>query len=110
MNSRPFSAFPAARDGTGVIANRLDEALCEWLTLALESPLIAVDLHGVDTAHPSLVGVELDIGAIGSVAADDRGADGGARHIDGDALDEMGARGMLRRCGSCGGPGSCARM
>ena len=41
--------LPAARDGTGVIANRPDEALCEWLTIALENPLLAVDLHDVDT-------------------------------------------------------------
>ena len=46
--------LPAARDGTGVIADCPDEPLREWLTLALESPLLAVDVHGVDTAHPAL--------------------------------------------------------
>jgi hypothetical protein len=63
--------------------------LREWLTLALERPLPAVNAHGVDTAHPALVAVELDTAAIGSVVTHDRDAVWDARHVDDGTLDEM---------------------
>ena len=95
-----FGLLPTARDGTGVLAKGSNEPLRKRLTIALERPLPVVDPHGVDATHPTVVAVELHVGALGSVAADDRDRVRKTRLFDDRTLDEMRSRCVSLKTGT----------
>src|SRR5204862_6398831 len=63
--------LPAAGDHRAVGAEGPGEALRERRALSLQRPLAGAKTHLVDATDPAVVGVELDVGSVRRVAADD---------------------------------------
>src|SRR5262245_47875306 len=70
--SAAFGDLPASGDGVAIVAEGRGAALGERLALPPELPLAVVDTHLVDPADAALVGVQLEVPAIGRIASDDR--------------------------------------
>src|SRR4029450_10552518 len=73
--------LPAALDPVAVLADGCREALVEGLAIAPKPPLAIADAHLVDAADVPVVGIELVVGAVGSIAAVDADAVGRLRHF-----------------------------
>src|SRR5262249_21735478 len=84
--------LPAPGNPPAAVLEPPGETLRERLALAPEPPLATTDAHLVDPADAAIVGIELVVGPVGCIAADQPHATGCLRHLDRPALDQVGAR------------------
>src|SRR5215203_6985518 len=93
--------LPAAYDRVAVVADRRGESLRKRFALAPELPLPVCDAHLVDAADAALVGVELEVGPVRSVASHDRDGVGCLGHLHRRALHQVCSRVMPFDRGPC---------